>query len=202
MSAALAVTEDEHASLKAKLTGQKAQANEDESGLPSETEASELVGRLNHLDGAVREAAIIALGKLEVAVQRKHVAAVVGLLKVTKAHVRQAALAALAALDQSLSMEHLVLIVNSLADPAHQVTNPNLNPSPNPDHSPNPNPSPSPNPNPSPSPSPSPSPNPNQVSPPSSPRPSYSRWCVASSAAARCCACLPTPRPSRPHRSS
>ena len=108
--------------------------------------------RLNHLDGAVREAAIGALGQLEAAVKSKHVAAGVGLLKKsdTKAHVRQAALTALAALDQnqSLSTEHLVMVVAMLTDSAHNVRMAALNLlklSPNPNPKPNPNPNPSPN---------------------------------------------------------
>ena len=94
--------------------------SKDEQGPQSE---AELIACLNHLDGAVREAAIDALGQLEAAVKSKHVAAVVGLLKTsdTKAHVRQAALTALAALDQSLSTEHLVMVVAMLADSAHNV---------------------------------------------------------------------------------
>ena len=106
--------------LKARLTGQKAPVSKDEQGPQSE---AELIARLNHLDGAVREAAIGALGQLEAAVKSKHVAAVVGLLKKsgTKAHARQAALTALAALDQSLSTEHLVMVVAMLADSAHNV---------------------------------------------------------------------------------
>ena len=94
--------------------------SKDEQGPQSE---AELIACLNHLDGAVREAAIDALGQLEAAVKSKHVAVVVGLLKKsgTKAHVRQAALTALAALDQSLSTEHLVMVVAMLADSAHNV---------------------------------------------------------------------------------
>ena len=113
--------------LKAQLTGHKAQQpSKDDKGLRSE---AELIERLNHLDGAVREAAISALGQLEAAVQRKHVVAIVGLLKKsdTKAHVRQASLAALAVLDQSLLTDHLVIAVAMLADSAHQVTDPNPN---------------------------------------------------------------------------
>ena len=104
-------------------------ASKDEQGPQSE---AELIACLNHLDGAVREAAIDALGQVEAAVKSKHVAAVVGLLKKsgTKAHVRQAALTALAALDQnqSLSMEQLVMVVAMLADSAHNVRMAALNP--------------------------------------------------------------------------
>ena len=64
--------------LKARLTGQKAPVSKDEQGPQSE---AELIACLNHLDGAVREAAIGALGQLEAAAKSKHVAAVVGLLK-------------------------------------------------------------------------------------------------------------------------
>ena len=110
--------------------------SKDEQGAQSE---AELIACLDHLDGAVRAAAIDALGRLEAAVKSKYVAAVVGLLKKsgTKAHVRQEALTALAALDQSLSTEQLVMAVEMLADSAHNVRMAALNllklsPNPNP----------------------------------------------------------------------